>query len=869
MGEVYRATDTALKRQVAIKVLPRALAGDADRLARFQREAEVLASLNHPNIAAIYGLERTNGASALVMELVEGPTLAERMSAGAIPLDEAMSIARQIAAALDAAHERGVVHRDLKPANIKVRPDGTVKLLDFGLAKAVEGAHGPPSGVAAAASLSPTITSPAMTQAGVLLGTAAYMSPEQARGRSADHRSDIWAFGVVLAEMVSGRTLFEGETISDTIAAVLTREPSLDDVPPTLRRLTRLCLAKDPRERLRHIGDAMALVDDAPPPNTVRTTRTWTYAAALIVVAVVAAAAGWLLRRPALPDEAVTRFYLDAPRDGSFNYTYTATAISPDGRHIVFRVATASGAPALWLQPFDSVDAQRIAGTDNGDFPFWSADGTSIGFFAAGKLKRVEITGSAPITIADASDADTMLTGASWNADNVIIFGQPQGIFRVSASGGTPQLIAPVNSAAGETGYGSPQFLPDGDRFLMFVRSDKTADQGLYVSSLARPTEKTRLLNTPRKAFLASGERGRGSYLLYLQERTLLARRVDRATLAFTGDPVPIAPNIALFPPGYQASFWASGAGNVLAYRNESSDRPRLTWILPDGKREADLGTDDFYTHVRVAPDGSRAALELADPSGNMDVWTWDFKRRAKTRQTFDPRPDRGPSWSPNGQQLAFTSLRTGVWQLFVKDMASGRAEAQVTTSAGDKIVPTWSRDGRFLVFIQIGAATAEDIWAVPLDGDRQPFPILQSVAVETNPALSPDGKWLAFESSQTGRPEVLVTRFPTSRTAVDESAPRWQVSTQGGSRPRWSGDGRGLFYVSLDDRNIMRADIRPTGAAFDNDAPRVFAEIPVMPVGRSPFDVTADGRVLLLERTIRGAALTVVTNWRAIMATR
>src|SRR5215213_1875170 len=378
MGEVYRATDSNLKRQVALKVLPEALASDPERLVRLQREAEVLASLNHPNIAAIYGLERANGVLALVMELVDGPTLSDRIADGRIPLEEALTIARQIAGALEAAHEQGIVHRDLKPANIKVRPDGAAKLLDFGLAKAIDGSGAANSGVVDAR----TITSPAMmTEAGIVLGTAAYMSPEQARGKTADTRSDIWAFGVVLAEMTSGRRPFEGETISDTMAAVLTREPDLDRVPPALRRLVRLCLVKDPRARLRHIGDALAVVDDASTTTTaprVRRFRRWAYAlAALAVTAMTGVAMIWLAPASRAPDEAVTSFSVDAPPGAAFNYTYTAAAVSPDGRQVVFRVATEAEAPGLWLRPLDALEGRRIAGSDFADFPFWSPDGHS------------------------------------------------------------------------------------------------------------------------------------------------------------------------------------------------------------------------------------------------------------------------------------------------------------------------------------------------------------------------------------------------------------------------------------------------------------------------------------------------------------
>ena len=876
MGEVYRATDRILKRQVALKVLPEILAADGERLARLQREAEVLASLNHPNIAAIYGLERANGTLAIVMELVDGPTLADRIAERAIPVDEAVSIVRQIAEALEAAHEQGIIHRDLKPANIKVRPDGTVKLLDFGLAKPLDRLEDAASGDATRISDSRIMTSPAMmTQFGTVIGTAAYMAPEQANGRPADKRSDIWAFGVVVAEMSSGHRIFDGGTIAETMAAVLTREPELDAVPPEFKRLVRLCLIKDPRKRLRHIGDAPALIERSSPSTSSQSTRridVWAYATLLVILAAVAGSLGaWSFRRRASIEEPITKFYVDAPRDAAFNYTYTASAVSPDGREIVFRVATATEAPALWIRPLDDLAGRRISGTEGADFPFWSADGRSLGFFSAGKLKRVDLTGGSPIVLCDASDADATLASASWNRDGVIIFGTSEGVYRVSASGGTPVLIARINSASGETGYGSVQFLADGDRFLMFVRSNKPEQSGYYVSSLSQADRKTLLLATKTKAIYVANEGGDSSYLLYLQDRTLLARHLDSRTLSLTGDPVPIATDVAVFPPGFQASFWSSASGNVLAYRTEASDKPRLTWIYPDGKHQAVTGTEDFYTYVRVSADGARAAMDLADGTGNLDIWTWDFARGVKTRQTFDPKPDRAATWAPNGHELAFSSLRTGVWQLYRKNVDNGEPDEQLTSGPEDKIAPEWSRDGRYLMFIQIGTTTAEDIFAISLEGgDRHPFPVLQTPAIETNPALSPDGKWLAFESSYTGRPEVYAMRFPSSQNPTTATPPRWQVSTQGGSRPRWSGDGRALYYVSLDDTRIMKAEIHATAATFESDAPHPFAEIPVMSVTRAPFDVAKDGRLLVLERTIsQGVPLAIITNWRTLMSAR
>ncbi len=860
MGEVYRARDTTLNRDVALKVLPASVAQDPERLARLRREAQVLASLNHPNIAHIYGFE-TAGAGALVLELVEGPTLADRIARGALTPAEALDIARQIASALAAAHDAGIVHRDLKPANVKVRDDGTVKVLDFGLAKATSG-----TAVIPDAADSPTMTSPVMTTIGTVLGTAAYMAPEQARGRPVDARADIWAFGVVLVEMVTGRRVFDAETMSDTMAAVLTREPDLEGVPPAMRRLVRACLVKDPAHRLRHIGDAMTLVNEpatAPAAHARTAALRWAWLAALALTAVVVAALTWLFLRPPPAEGPTTRFLIDAPAGAAFNYTYTATAISPDGRQVVFRVATSTGAPALWLRPLDSLDARPIPGTDRGDFPFWSPDGRSLAYFAAGRLERVDVGGGAPIVLCDASDTDTAMTGGAWNKAGAIIFGAPQGLYLVSASGGTPSLILPVSAANRETGVGFPQFLPDGDRFLLFVRSDDAAHEGMYVSSLSHPDRKTLVLATNRKAVVVANDTGREAHLLYLQDRTLLARPLDLSSLAWTGAPASVAANLALFPPGFHASFWASAAAGVLAYRTESSDRPRLTWADADGTVRRETGTEDFYTHVRLSPDGTRAVVELTEDKGSAAIWMWDFVGRVKTRRTFNAKPDRFPIWAPNGHEIAFGSLRSGTLQIYRKDLTGGQPEQALTDGPGDKTPADWSRDGRYLLYTQNGATTSEDIWALPVAGDRKPFPVLRTPAIETTPALSPDGQWLAFESSQSGRPEVYVMRFLGPASTADAPGPRWQVSTQGGSSPRWSGDGRALFFLALDERSIQRAAVRAVGDGFQSDAPSAFTDLAIMSVARSPFDVSADGRrVLLLERTVnRAAPLVVVTN--------
>ena len=882
MGEVYRARDLELGRDVALKVLPASVAGDVERLARLRREAQMIAALNHPNIAQIHAVED----DALVLELVEGETLADRIAQGPIGTDEALVIAQQMAAALEAAHSAGVVHRDFKPANVKIKDDGTVKVLDFGLAKPttapdpVSRRSGSPgsdaptllagSTPAAEAGFAPASThqSPVVSEHGMIVGTACYMSPEQAQGRPVDKRADIWAFGVVLIEMLTGRRPFDGATVGDTLAAVNSRAPDLGGVPPEFRRVIGRCLEKDPRRRLRDIGDAMALVDPKTPVVEERSGRAhWLWPASMTVVAIAAVIGFWLLRGGAAPVAPAARFLIEPPSSAAFNYTYTGTAVSPDGKTIVFRLTTEGHAPSLWLRPLDSITARSLVGTDNGDFPFWSPDGRSIGFFVAGKLKRIDLEDrrqdSAPVVVCDAPDEDTAVTGGAWNRDGVILIGSPAGLSRTVASGGPARLVAPVDTAGQETGYGSPQFLPDGNRFIFFVRHADAAKQGYYESALSDPGRKRLILTTDRKAAYVPNDAGDSPYLLYLQEETLLARKVDARTLAFTGEPTPIADGIALFPPGFQASFWVSHIG-VLAYRTIASDRPRLTWAAADGTRRPENSGDDFVTFVRLSPDASKALLEVTDGTGNRDIWIWDFVRGARTRVTFETRPDRSPVWSPNGREVIYSSLQEGVFQLFRKDPASGQPAVQLTTSATHKTAMEWSRDGRFVFYIDRAAATNEDVWALPLDGKSQPFAVISGPGVETNPALSPDGKWIAFESAAAGRPEIYVQRFVESATVADQPGARWQISTQGGSRARWSSDGHQLFFVGLNESSVFSATIRATASGIENDPPRLFTEIPLMLETRSPYDVAGTGtKLLLLERTInQGAPLIVLTNW-------
>ena len=706
---------------------------------------------------------------------------------------------------------------------------------------------------------------PLSTELGLILGTASYMAPEQAQGKDVDKRADIWAFGVVFAEMLTGKRLFRGTTMSEILEAVLTQEPAIERLPARVLPLVRQCLQRDPRKRLRDIGDAMSLVgpESAISSSAQPSPARWIWPTVCAVLTVAAGALFLLWLFAPAPVAEITRFQIDAPPGAAFNYTYTGTALSPDGRAVVMRLSQSNAGPALWIRKLDSLEATPLSGTENGDLPFWSPDSKSIGFFAGGKLKRADVAGGAAVTLCDAPDTDTALTSGSWNTDGVILFGSRDGLRRTNAGGGESTLIAPISPEHQETGYGSPQFLPDGNRVLFFVRSRDMTRQGIYASSLSRIDQRTLVLATDRKAIFVPNEAGDASFLLYLQDSTLLARRVDRATLSLSGDPTPIASNLALFPPGFHASFWAS-SGGLLAYRTTASDRPRLTWAGPDRQRKSESGTEDFSTHVRLSPNGTRAAVAITDGTGNKDLWLWDFTRHVKTRLTYDPGPETHAVWAPTGDEIAFGAFRNGVMQIFRQDIASGRPAVMLTSGPSSKIVLDWSRNGRFLLYVDRDPTTGEDIWALPLDGDRRAFPVLRTPAVETHPALSPDGKWLAFETSVSGRPEIFVQPFVEGPGAEDGRGRRWQISNQGGSRARWSTDGHQLFFLSLDDASILSAAIRAHGDAIENDPPRVFADIQLMLETRSPYDPAPDGKsVLVLERTInQGTPLLMVMNW-------
>jgi serine/threonine protein kinase len=858
MGEVYRAKDTKLGRAIALKILPASFTSDPERVARFRREAQVLAALNHPHIGAIYGLEEANSTQFLVLELVDGESLDKRIARGPIHVDEALAIAKQIAEALEAAHERGIVHRDLKPANIAVTTDGIVKVLDFGLAKPVE----PTSGSFDVA-VSPTITSPAMmTGAGVILGTAAYMSPEQAKGRATDKRADIWAFGVVLYELLAGERLFHGEDTADTLAQVLTREPDLHRVPPHVRRLLQRCLEKDPKRRLRDIGDAIGLVDTGQSSPVAAKPRPawipWAVAGLAVASLVALGLAHFRESPPALES---VRFSLDPSPDTSFINPFGALAVSPNGRYLVYG-AGGKGGSSLWLRPLDSLAARPLTGTENGNFPTWSPDSESLAFYVDGRLKRIDINGGTPITLSDAAGNDAVTPTGTWNRESVIVFGSSAGLRRVSASGGGTTLLTKTDPARKETGHGYPQFLPDGDRFLYFVASDDSSIQGVYASSLRSPGQRRLILRTDAKAVYVPPRASYPGYLLWMQDQTLLAQRFDISSLQVQGDPVSVAEAIGRLPPvPVRAAFWASDAGTLIYFTNPITTRP-LVWMSRQGKPIGEAApADTFVGPIALAPDAKRVAVTRTGPSSssNFDLWWRDLDRGVMTRLTSDPARDQSPVWSPDGKWIAFASNRKGgVFQIYRKDASGAGQEESLTNGSYDKFPYDWSRDGRLILYgEQAGrGGGGSHLMALPVQGDRKPVLVVDEVSPRTTAAISPDGRWVAYGSEFSGSLEVYIRAYP----APDSPQGLTQISTAGGLSPKWRGDGKELYYRSR--TGLMVAAIQASAQVIRAETPRELFNAPIL-----GYDATADGqRFLVMRGTLTQdiQPLTVVSHWQA-----
>jgi Tol biopolymer transport system component len=879
MGEVWRARDTRLQRDVAIKVLPDLVADDADKLARLTREAQALAALNHPNIAHIHGLEESGRVRALVMELVEGEDLSDVIARGAMTLAEALPIAGQIALALEAAHEQGIIHRDLKPANVKVRRDGTVKVLDFGLAKVIAPLAGAAGG--RDLSLSPTLTAQA-TQAGIILGTAAYMSPEQARGRTVDRRADIWAFGVVLYEMLTGRRAFDGEDVSITLANVLKEEvewPALPaDLPPGVRRLLRRCLEKDPKRRLASMADARLELEDTEPAGVTANIpaaapRRGVSLLLFLLLAVVATGfavatttLGILYSRSFAKTPRVVHAFIPPPDKTAFRFVGGGNvgpmALSPDGRRLVFSAQTADGAMALYLRSLDSPATQLLAGTAGGAMPFWSPDSRRIGFYADGKLKSVETTGGPALSLCD---VDVVARGGAWNRDGVILFAPSPNspLLQVRDTGGPTTPVTRVDTTHGETSHRWPQFLPDGRHFLFFVRfgalGTSNANNGIWTGSLDGGPPKF-LLHTQTSAAYASG------YLLFVREDTLMAQPFDPDRLALSGEAVPVAQKIQA-EIGTAVSVF-SVSGGLLAYQTGGEIvGSTLFWRDRSGKQIGPLGDPAGYMDLSLSRDGRRAAVSITDPRlGPPDIWTIDVARGLRSHFTFDPAADRWPVFSPDGARVAFSSNRKGFFNLYVRPYAGSGVEELIFESDRDKILTDWSADGRWLLFTTMfDPATQSDVWALPMTtmpmpGDRKPIPVLQTPARESDAAFSPDGRWIAYTSDESGRSEIYVTPFPGPGR-------KWQVSTGGGALPRFSSTGTEIFYDGPGER-LMAAQVRAQGEDF-----QVGRTLPLFEMrSRRPgnvYDVSSDAQRFLVNtasESLSSDPMSLVINWTAAL---
>jgi Tol biopolymer transport system component len=860
MGEVYRAHDQQLVRDVAIKIIPPHLSGDADRRARFAREARLLAALNHPHIAAIYGVVDAGDSSALVLELVEGPTLESRLARDALPLSQALAIARQIAEALDAAHARGIVHRDLKPANIVLqgasdRLSGAahVKVLDFGLAKTVA-PDGEEEGNAVTRS---------GTVRGVMLGTPAYMSPEQARGLGVDKRTDIWAFGCVLFEMLAGRRAFGGTSVPDTLAAILDKEPPWTalpgQTPPEVRKLLERCLRKDPSKRLRDIGDALFDLDDVethgqrPGSEPVASAQgapriAWAIAGLSLVGAL--AATAYLANRPS----PVTRleFAVVPPENATFTRETAAPdfAVSPDGRQIA-AVARFQNVSSLWVRPVDRVDWRPLIGTEGATGPFWSPDSQALGFFAGEKLKTVRIAGGQPVVLCDTSRT-TENTGGSWAPGDVILFSDSGSLKKVSASGGVPSLT--VEKREGDREHVSPSFLPDGQHFLYLAHRDDGSE--LRIASLAGAGGAT-LGPFESSARYADGR------LLFVRGGALMAQPFDANTRQLTGQAIILAPQAALLMPSRRAIFSVSDTG-VLAYSRTARTVTQLTWIGRQGARLGAEGEPGLWVNLDLDPADRRVAISQQKelPSGsNVDIWIRDLVQGTEQRLTTDPAPEFDPAWSPDGSVIAFNSGRSpGRFSLFVRPSdRSGKDELLVDTQTVVS-APSWSRDGKFIVYNEQHPGTAKDLFTVDLS-TRRPAVYRQTTFNEAAGVFAPNGQWIAFESDESGRSEVYIGAFPPAAGPIP-------ISRAGGRAPRWRGDGRELFFLTPDGTMISASiEFLPGKAPVAKVPAPLFATGLVLPETFHPYAVTQDGNRFLLPVKVDRLDLTpitVVLGWQS-----
>jgi eukaryotic-like serine/threonine-protein kinase len=852
MGEVWKARDPRLNRDVAIKTSQMQFSG------RFQKEAQAVAALNHPNICTMYDV----GPNYLVMEYIEGATLAEQIQQGPVPLDEALAIAKQIADALEAAHEKGIVHRDLKPANIKIRPDGSVKVLDFGLAKSGEAQE-------------VTADSPTMmpgTLAGMILGTAGYMSPEQARGQAVDKRADIWAFGVVLYEMLTAKRLFDGPTVTDSLAAILTREPDLTLTPERARRLLARCLEKDPKKRLRDIGDASALLDEPrqasslpEQANGLSHHKAWVAAAALFAVSTAALAFVHFREKP--PVARVVNATLLPPDDTEFDFrgALALPALSPDGTRIVFGARAKDGRAQLYLRRLDSPAAQPLPGTEGAAFPFWSPDSRWVGFGQIDKLKKIDIQGGPPVTVTDVAEGS--FRGGSWSPQGVIVFGTNAGgsILRVAAAGGKVDratIPEPAKGSARPPNFVYPWFLPDGRHFL--YTSQQPGDIPVRVGSLDEPGKPGKVVAQAQSdAVYAQG------HLLYLRENTLMAQPFDPNRLETTGEALPLAEGVPTFVQPSRGAAFTVSAGGLLAYQSGATrSQSRLVWKDRQGKTLGTLGeAPGQIANLTLSPDGKRLAVSMVDnaSTANSNIWIYDTARGIPTRFTFGSTVDRFPVWSPDGNTIYFGSSRRGPVDLFRKASNGAAAEELALADPENKWPNSVSPDGQLLLYHSSSKKNRDDLWVLPLaparsGGKPEPRVFVQTPFDEGFGQFSPDGRWVAYDSTESGEREVYAAPFPGP-------GGKRQISSGGGGFPAWRRDGKELFYMIRDGR-LMAAEVSETNGTLEiGRVQKLFDGLGVTN-GGSSYAVTADGQKFIVVENAAATTrpLTLVENWTAAL---
>ena len=878
MGEVYRARDTRLNRTVAIKILPTHLSCSAELKARFEREAQAVSSLNHPHICHLYDIGSHDGTSYLVMEYLEGESLADRLRKGPLPLKQTLEFGFQITEALAIAHRTGILHRDLKPGNVMLTASGA-KLLDFGLAKT-----SPALPAAAAAAISgmtpstPTMTiaelsssAEDLTQRGTVLGTFQYMAPEVLQGAEADARSDIFSLGCVLYEMATGRRAFEGKSQLSVLTGILEHDPApLSQVQPTspaaLDHVVRTCLAKNPEERFQTAQDvklqlkwiAEGSVQTQPAVPERKSPRLpWAVAGVSLLLAVAAIAA--YISRPSDQSQAVVRSFIPPPAGTSFVTLAPGAgtpAISPDGTRFVFAARDDKGKNLLYVRALSSLTATPLAGTDDASYPFWSPDSHEIGFFAQGKMKKIDANGGPPQVLCDA----TIGRGGTWSKDGVIVFapGPTVGLFRVSAQGGTPEPATKLDVSRGENSHRWPFFLPDGKHFLFWARNSHGIQENtVYVGTVGS-------LNPRELAKIESMAMYIGGYLLFMRGQTLIAQPFNPERLEISGAPVPVAEHVLINTTSYRPVFSASENGTLIYQMGTEQGGWRLLWFSRNGQITGSVGDVDRYFDPAISPDGSHVAVALFNTQGTPDTWIFDLRRNTKTRLTFGPAMQRYPVWTPDGKTIYFGSNGKGATHVYTKAADGSGPEQTVMEQDSFDFPQDVSPDQKYLVYMrELGdqnRQTGTALWALPLSGgERKPFPIVSSQFQLRAASVAPQGKWMSYESNESGRFEIYVTAFPGGGA-------KWQVSTNGGAAAKWRRDGKELFFLDPTD-NLMAVDVSPSGATIQLGTPHTLFRAAGVQDTLGPYDVTADGKKFLVNSgdvKEENQPLTLVQNWPA-----